>query len=53
MSNYCTIVQRNKLSAQVVLAFSTLYWDYLSRHESTLQKNQRMSLQVRNLHQGG
>jgi hypothetical protein len=29
--------------------FTTLYWDYLLRHEKALKKNQRMSLQVRNL----
>lgn len=51
MSNYCTICpkQPTKRTGPDACPFSTLYWDYLSRHESTLQKNQRMSLQVRNL----
>jgi len=29
--------------------FTTLYWDFLMRHESSLAKNPRMSLQVKNL----
>ena len=29
--------------------FTTLYWDFLMRHESTLAKNPRMSLQVKNV----
>ena len=29
--------------------FTTLYWDFLMRHESLLQKNSRMALQVKNL----
>jgi len=29
--------------------FTTLYWDFLMRHESTLAKNPRMALQVKNL----
>ena len=29
--------------------FTTLYWDFLTRHESTLAKNPRMALQVKNV----
>ena len=29
--------------------FTTLYWDYLMRHESILARNPRMALQVKNL----
>jgi deoxyribodipyrimidine photolyase-related protein len=29
--------------------FTTLYWDFLMRHETTLAKNPRMALQVKNL----
>ena len=29
--------------------FTTLYWDFLMRHESTLAQNPRMALQVKNV----
>ena len=29
--------------------FTTLYWDFLMRHESTLARNPRMALQVKNM----
>jgi deoxyribodipyrimidine photolyase-related protein len=29
--------------------YTTLYWDFLMRHESLLSKNPRMGLQVKNL----
>ena len=29
--------------------FTTLYWDFLARHEKLLKKNQRMTMQLKNL----
>jgi deoxyribodipyrimidine photolyase-related protein len=29
--------------------YTTLYWDFLMRHETLLQKNPRMALQVKNV----
>jgi len=29
--------------------FTTLYWDFLARHEKGLRKNQRMTMQLKNL----
>jgi deoxyribodipyrimidine photolyase-related protein len=29
--------------------FTTLYWDFLARHEKLLKKNPRMTMQIRNL----
>ncbi len=51
MSNYCSGC-RYKPAESVgdkACPFTTLYWDFLLRHEKTLASNQRMSLQVRNL----
>ncbi|PXA05195.1 cryptochrome/photolyase family protein [Coraliomargarita sinensis] len=51
MSNYCQACPMNpaKRTGEDACPFTTLYWDYLLRHEKTLRKNQRMSLQVRNI----
>ncbi|MFU8848426.1 MAG: cryptochrome/photolyase family protein [Opitutales bacterium] len=51
MSNYCQACPMNpaKRTGEDACPFTTLYWDYLMRHEAKLRKNQRMSLQVRNL----
>lgn len=51
MSNYCSECPKNpaKRVGEDACPFTTLYWDYLLRHEDTLKKNQRMALQVRNL----
>ena len=51
MSNYCQACPKNpaKRTGEEACPFTTLYWDYLLRHEGILRKNQRMSLQVRNI----
>lgn len=51
MSNYCASCPCNPAHAveDDACPFTTLYWDFLLRHETQLRKNQRMSLQVRNL----
>jgi deoxyribodipyrimidine photolyase-related protein len=51
MSNYCKNCPKNpkKKVGEDACPFTTLYWDYLLRHEDKLRKNNRMALQVRNL----
>jgi deoxyribodipyrimidine photolyase-related protein len=51
MSNYCTGCRYDPAESLGPNAcpFTTLYWDFLIRHEPTLRKNQRMSMQLRNL----
>ena len=51
MSNYCQGCRFDPSQATGPKAcpFTTLYWDFLRRHQSLLAKNPRMSLQVRNL----
>jgi deoxyribodipyrimidine photolyase-related protein len=51
MSNYCGGCRFRPESAvgEDACPFTTLYWDFLMRHEKLLAKNQRMSLQVKNL----
>ena len=51
MSNYCNQCRFDpgKATGTDACPFTTLYWDYLQRHRMILEKNPRMSLQVRNL----
>ncbi len=51
MSNYCRGCRYDPAEAVGPNAcpFTTLYWDFLLRHEDRLRKNQRMTMQVKNL----
>jgi deoxyribodipyrimidine photolyase-related protein len=51
MSNYCAGCRFNPALSVGADAcpFTTLYWDFLLRHETLLRKNQRMSMQLKNL----
>lgn len=51
MSNYCTLCpyDPSKRVGDDACPFTTLYWDFLVRHEKSLRGNQRMSMQLRNL----
>jgi deoxyribodipyrimidine photolyase-related protein len=51
MSNYCAGCRFDpeKSVGEDACPFTTLYWDFLLRHEPLLAKNQRMALQVKNI----
>jgi deoxyribodipyrimidine photolyase-related protein len=51
MSPYCKGCRYDPAlrSGDTACPFTTLYWDFLVRHEATLIKNPRMSLQVKNV----
>ena len=51
MSNYCTGCRFDpaERTGPRACPFTTLYWDFLLRHEPTLAKNPRIVMQVRNL----
>ncbi len=51
MSNYCSGCRYDpdKAVGEDACPFTTLYWDFLIKHERMLAANQRMALQVRNV----
>ena len=52
MSNYCQNCPYDpgQSIGEAACPFTTLYWDFLMRHQSFLATNARMGLQLRNLH---
>ncbi len=51
MSNYCggCRYKPDEAVGQNACPFTTLYWDFLMRHQEVLNANHRMKMQVRNL----
>ena len=51
MSNYCAGCRYDpgQRTGPKACPFTTLYWDFLLRHEESLARNPRMVMQVRNL----
>ncbi|MFM1902488.1 MAG: hypothetical protein RLZZ440_388 [Planctomycetota bacterium] len=51
MSNACKGCRYDpkQASGPEACPFTTLYWDFLARHEKLLAKNQRMTMQLKNL----
>jgi deoxyribodipyrimidine photolyase-related protein len=51
MSNYCTrcSYKPEEATGDRACPFTTLYWDFLLRHQETLSANPRMAMQLRNL----
>jgi deoxyribodipyrimidine photolyase-related protein len=55
MGNYCKSCRFDPKQAtgDKACPFTTLYWDFLDRHQNRLAGNQRMKLQLRNLERKG
>ena len=51
MSDFCggCAYDRKARTGERACPFTTLYWDFLLRHEKVLRANQRMALQVKNV----
>ncbi len=51
MSNYCAGCRYNpsKATGDDACPFTTLYWDFLARHQKRLSGNNRMTMQLKNL----
>ena len=51
MSNYCRNCRYkpDESTGENACPFTTLYWDFLLKHEPLLAKNPRMLMQVKNL----
>lgn len=51
MSNYCEGCRYDpgKRTGERACPYTTLYWDFLMRHEARLARNPRMALQVKNV----
>jgi len=55
MSDYCRNCRFHpaRPTGEHACPFTTLYWDFLMRHEQSLADNVRMGLQLRNLNRLG
>lgn len=51
MSNHCSdcVYDPKRATGAAPGPFTTLYWDFLSRHEKRFSGNRRMALQMRNV----
>ena len=51
MSNYCGSCRfrPDESVGELACPFTTLYWDFLLRHQESLRRNQRMVMQLKNL----